>query len=71
MSDEFPWRGKLCLTGWHGYSEQPVLVVGETPKRWRIEAIEATQLPGHGGRRVLQKGERTLVPRYAVRRDKT
>ena len=31
-------RGLLCLNGMSGY--HPVLVVGETPKQYRIEAIE-------------------------------
>lgn len=62
----FPWRGLLCLTGWHGYSETVVLVVGTTEHKWRIEALEPTTLPG---RRLLDKGEVTLVPHRSVKRD--
>jgi hypothetical protein len=60
----FPWRGLLCLTGWHGYSETTVLVVGTTEHKWRIEALEPTQLVG---KKVLEKGKRALVPHRAVR----
>lgn len=55
----------LCLGGWHGCTEHDVLVVGETSKRYRIEAIR--KLPMAGRNRVLAPGERALVPKYAVR----
>jgi hypothetical protein len=61
-----PWPGLLCLDGLSGYHETPVLVVGETPKRYRIEAIERMRLAGRV--RWLNSGERALVPRYAVKR---
>lgn len=54
----------LCMDGWAGRSEQPVVVVGETPKRYRIRATERTRLPGN---RWIEAGETTLVPRYAVK----
>ena len=50
-----------------GYHETPVLVVGETPKQCRIEAIERMRLAGR--MRLLNPGERALVPRYAIKRD--
>jgi hypothetical protein len=55
------------MAGWSGYHEQQVLVVGETPKRYRIEAIERIKLAGR--MRWLNPGEQALVPRYAVKHD--
>lgn len=62
----FPWTGELGLQGWHGLTWTPVLVVGETPRRWRIRALERTRLAGR--RRYLPAGAEALVPRGAVRR---
>lgn len=53
----------LCTDGWAGRSEQAVLVVGETPKRYRIKTVMRTKLPG----RWLYAGELALVPKQAVR----
>jgi hypothetical protein len=58
---------RLILQGWHGVTSTPVLVVGETPKRYRIRAIERTRLAGRG--RWLETGEEELVPRGALRFD--
>jgi hypothetical protein len=60
-----PKEAFLRLAGWHGTNEQRVLIVGETPKRWRIRAIVATRLAGHD--RWLAEGEEILVPRSALR----
>jgi hypothetical protein len=49
------------------YQETPVLVVGETPKPYRIEAIERMRLAGR--MRWLNPGQPDLVPRYAIKRD--
>jgi len=59
-----PRRATLHLGGWHGLSSQEVLVVGETPKRYRIQALEQTRLAGRW--RSLAKGQTALVPRHAV-----
>ncbi len=56
----------LCLNSWAGYSEQSVLVVSETPQRYRIEA-GATRVKLGGRQRWLDVGQRTLVPKSAVR----
>mgnify|MGYP000893478069 CR=1 FL=1 len=53
----------VCLDSWAGRQEITVQVVGETAKRYRIRAVVPTKLP----RRVLEKGEETLVPKRAVR----
>jgi hypothetical protein len=56
--------GWLCLQGWHGFSRQRVEIVGETPKKWRIRAIERTRLAGP---RWLEPHAVTTVPKHAVR----
>jgi hypothetical protein len=50
---EFPWRGLL--------NDTPVLVVGETPKRYRIETLERIKIAG----RWLAAGQRVTVPKAA------
>ncbi len=55
----------LCLESYAGRTEQVVVVVGETPKRYRIRALEWTRLGG--GSRFLRVGDTALVPKYAVR----
>lgn len=64
--DRFPFQGLLCLNGWGGYSEQPCLVIGETPKRYRIEATQRTRLPGR--LRWIYTREQALVPKPAIKR---
>ena len=46
-------------------TEQPIVVVGETPKKYRIRADQRTRLAGRS--RWLEPGQTTLVPRTAVR----
>lgn len=55
----------LCTNSYAGRREQPVLVVGETPKRYRIQAIERTRMPGRC--RWLYAGELALVPKSAIK----
>ncbi len=59
-----PKRVILRLQGWAGLTEQWVLLVGETPKRYRIRAIETTKLAGR--RHWLAAGEEALVPHHAI-----
>lgn len=54
----------IQLDGWSGRSETRVLVIGETPKRYRIKAIMRTKLAGRD--RWLDEGQTTLVPKRAV-----
>jgi hypothetical protein len=42
-----------------------VIVIGETPKRCRIETLQNMRLPERN--RHLRAGERALVPRLAIR----
>lgn len=58
-------RAVICLSGWQGRTETPVLVVGETPKRYRIKAVERTKLAGRD--RWIEKDDTALVPKHAVR----
>lgn len=57
--------GYLGLSGWAGDRWRKVEVIGETPKRYRIRAIEKTKLAGRN--RWIHPGETALVPKYAVR----
>jgi len=63
-------KAVLCMNGWAGYSETPVIIVGETPKKYRIR-LPDTRLPGEGiklpKRRYLHTGEVALVPKTAVK----
>lgn len=62
--DNFPRQGYLNLDGWSGISSTLVEVVGATPKRLRIRAIEKTRLAGRW--RWLEPGETALVPLRAI-----
>lgn len=55
----------LLMDGWEGRTEQPILVVGETPQRYRIKAVARTKLAGRC--RWIYTGETALVPKHAVR----
>lgn len=57
--------GYLQLDGWAGRRDHKVEVVGETPHKYRIRAIERTKLAGR--QRWINPGETALVPKYAVR----
>lgn len=61
----FPRRGWLQLQGWHGRTQQEVVIVGHTAKRLRIRALKPTRLAGR--RRTMLPGDTCLVPNYAVR----
>jgi hypothetical protein len=54
----------LMIQGWHGYSECPCTVVGQTPKKYRIVFVQKQILPG---RRVAEAGVHVLVPKHAIR----
>lgn len=65
-------RGVLVTEGWGGRQRQLVVIEGETPKRYRVRAVEEElRLPsrGHGVRKVLRSGT-VLVPKYAVIEEK-
>lgn len=62
--DESKRRAMVYVNSWAGLQGKPCRVVGETPKRYRIEVDEPTKLPGA---RMLVPGERRLVPKGSIR----
>ena len=56
--------GYIFLQGYHGSTKQRVQIVGQTPKKWRIRALEFTKLAGRS--RWIKEGEEALVPKHAV-----
>lgn len=54
----------LCMDGWAGFHKEPVEIVGETPKRYRVRLLADCRLPGR--LRFGKKGDVVLVPKYAV-----
>lgn len=59
--------GVLMLDGWAGRSDWPVVIVGETPKRYRITPDGDKPVKLGGRSRWLQPGQTALVPKHAVR----
>ena len=57
----------LCFDGWAGARRTPIIIVGETPKRYRIRVEARTKLAGRN--RWIEPGETKLVPKSAVRLD--
>lgn len=53
------------LTGWHGTTWHRCVVVGETPKRYRVRLEEDARLPGRN--RSGNAGDVVLMPKDAVR----
>ncbi len=60
------WPAWLHTNGWAGRFKAAVIVVGETPKRYRIRTEKACPLAGRG--QTLQVGDTTLVPRQSITR---
>jgi hypothetical protein len=58
-------KAEIAVTGWGGTLATTVLVVGETPQKYRIRAIERTRLAGRN--RWLDAGQETLVPKRVVK----
>jgi len=54
----------LNLNSWGGLSSYRIEVIGETPKRFRIQAITKTKVAGR--QRWLKPGDTTLVPKHAI-----
>jgi hypothetical protein len=57
-------RAKLHLDGWAGRWAEDVIVVDETPKRYRIRVDKRVRLAGP--HRYLSPGQTALVPKRAV-----
>jgi hypothetical protein len=58
--DVMGWRSELCFNDWAGFYTLPVFVVGETPKRYRIEALQDMRMAGRN--RYLRAGQCALAP---------
>lgn len=57
----------LILNTYAGRREYPILIIGETPKKFRVKILSQTNviLPG---RRIANYGDIILVPKIAVYR---
>ena len=55
----------FMMNGWAGYSETPCIVVGETPKRYRVKLTKQCRLPGR--MRWGSKDQIVLMPKASVR----
>lgn len=58
--------GYLRTDGWAGRMDWAIFIVGETPKKYRIQAAVG-DIPMPGRRPSLKFGEKALVPKHAVR----
>ena len=61
-------RAELCFNDWAGFYTKPIVVLGETPKRYRITTppdVDRIRLAGRN--RYLHRGQTALVPKTAVR----
>ena len=56
----------LWLDGWEGVTRTPVLVVGETPRRYRIRPAGTRAVKLAGRQRWLVPDSTTLVPKHAI-----
>lgn len=59
-----PFGAVIRVTGWFGVAETHVLVVGRTPHRFTIQAIERTRLAGNYN--WLEPGKQRRVPLSTV-----
>ena len=66
MADQAEKRALLHFDDWAGRRAVPVVVVGETPTRYRIRPDGAEPLRLAGRNRWLAPGATALVPRSAV-----
>lgn len=58
-------KAELGITGWCGNIWTLVEIIDETPKKYRIRALEETALAGPHRR--LKRGQTVLVPKHAIR----
>ncbi len=57
-------RARLRLDAWNGITSQEVLVVGETPRSYRVQGLTEARLAGR--HRWLKSGQTALVPKHPV-----
>lgn len=65
MSDRLAW---LHTQSWAGHLRWPVVVIAETPKRYRVRLVRRSKLPGR--ERWEDAGTIRLVPKHAVSFDR-
>jgi hypothetical protein len=63
MTDER--YAEFGLHGWHGITWSPCVVIGETPKRYRVRLMQACRLAGRMN--FGAAGDIVLLPKSAVR----
>lgn len=56
--------GFVLLQSYAGITKRRVQIVGQTPKKYRIRALERTKLGGRN--RYIEAGAEALVPKHAV-----
>lgn len=59
--------GVLLLDSYAGRNEWPVVIVGETPRRFRVKPDGVNPVRLAGPNRWLQPGDTALVPKHSVR----
>lgn len=59
-----PQKAFLCMDDWSGFHKEPVEIIGETPKRYRVKLLSNCKLPGRN--RSGNIGDVILVPKHAV-----
>ena len=69
MNETRPRAAVLHTDGWGGRQRQVCLVIGETPKRYRVRAPRGydLRLPLRGnGIRLIRSPGSALVPKYSI-----
>lgn len=56
--------GFILLESYAGLTKHRVEIIGETPKKYRVRALQETRLAGRG--RYILTGDETLVPKHAI-----
>jgi hypothetical protein len=68
MSPDHPVKAILLVDDYAGYREEQIMVIGETPTRYRIRARDPEHRFRLAGRnRWLDRGQETSVPKRVVR----
>ena len=57
----------VAIQSWAGIHRVPVKIIGETPKRFRVEILADAHWPGRC--RTVSKGEVRLIPKEHLRSD--
>ena len=60
----FPRKAWLCFNDWAGFHKTAIVLIGETPQKFRITSTVPIKLAGRN--RFLSPYRSTLVPKGAV-----